>query len=154
MPCLGHSCLRNLMMAGTMASPYLLSTSALRTASTARRDARSSYSGYVSNSSSRRGWRSVEGKASRAVMSASASRQIATYSLHAQLSSIRCCTPDSSEILRFVELVMRPWRISSRFTAFNSASPFTAMSFHPHEWEAVGKVGGWWGVLWAWKLSK
>jgi hypothetical protein len=37
---------------------------------------------------------------------------------HSLLSAMRVCRPDSSVVLRLVELVRMPWRSSSRFVAF------------------------------------
>ncbi|KAH8635552.1 hypothetical protein IG631_10953 [Alternaria alternata] len=56
---LEHSFVRNLTIGGSTLSPCGPLTSDLRTPSTARRDSRSSYSGYVSKSSSRSAWRSA-----------------------------------------------------------------------------------------------
>lgn len=161
MPFFAHSCCRNLTMGGSTFVPCGPVTSDLRTPSTARRDSRSSYSGYVSKRVSRSACRS-------AVTSAAAQDGVSSVygwsykhihtciyiyaymggcigaSRHSQSSATCCCRPDSSWMRRLVELVMSFCHSLSRSRAWASASPFTAMSSSPYAKArcGCGEVGG------------
>lgn len=146
-PFLEHSFLRNLTIGGRTVSPCGPSTSDLRTASTARRDSRSSYSGYVSNRHSRMACRSALTSATafesgQPLLCFFARIAFFFFLQHSQSSATWCCRAESSAMRRLVELVMSFCRRPSRLMACGSASPFAAMSSSPHEQVDCGVLAG------------